>query len=291
MAVDWNLERQKLNATYRRAETALNFMKKEARRAGTLSAEARWAAMQVDEMTKARALPLAAQAYNARISAEASRYEAAYFLFAQDLREHGLETANAAANVHSALKRQPLLTAAVTNLRAADVMDQAAAAASKAARDKAPPLDPMYGGHPAPAGGEMQTGNAHSWRPRAINELMSPFYPPDVRNAAGALGGLGQLGAVSWWEGVKKALGVGVAAAGNAASAEGQKVAADDPAAGAVVSAGGGTLQWLSTLLGAEYNAAGSRPAPSAGIPWGVVAVGVGVTGVLGYAIWSAAKK
>lgn len=289
MAVNWALERQKLNATYVRAETALNAMKRSAKKAGVLSAEAQAAAQSVDTMKKARALPLAAQAYNSRINAEASRYEAAYFLMANDLRERGLETASAASTVKDAQRRQPLVTSATTNVRAADLMEQAAIAAGKAARDKAPPLDPEFGGRPERAGGEMQTGNAHNWRPRAINDLMNPFYPPDIRNAAGALGALGQLGAVSWWEGVKKALGVGVAAAGSAASKEGQKVAADDPAAGAAVTAGGGTLQWLSTLLGAEYNATATKPPPSQ-FPWAPILIGTGIAGVLGIVIWKSTK-
>lgn len=295
MAIDWALERQKLHATYARAETALNMMKKQARSAGVLSAEARAAAQREDTMQKARALPLAAQAYNSRINAEASRYEAAYFMMAQDLREKGLETATIAATVRDAQRRQPLMTSAETNIKAADLMEQAAIKAGAAARDMAPPLPPEYGGQPAPAGGEMQTGNAHNWRPRAINELMNPFYPPDVRNAAGAinglngLGSLGALGEAAWWTGVKKALGVGVQAAGNAAAKEGQAVAADDPAAGAAVSAGGGTLQWLSTLLGAEYNVTANKPPPSQ-FPWAPVLIGTGIVGVLGFAVWKSSK-
>lgn len=279
MPVNWNYERQKLHATYARAATALNFMRREAKVAGKLSAEAQWAATQRDEMQQARALPIAAKAYNARINAEASRYEAAYFLVAQDLRERGLEQASTASMVNDALKRQPLMTSAETNVRAADVMEEAAIAAGRAARDKAPPLSGEFANNPQEPNNDMAMGTSYGWRPREINELMSPFYPADVKRASGGLGVLGQLGATDWWESFKKALGAGAAAAGNEASKQGKQTAEDDPAAKAALTASGGTLQWLSTLLGADYQASERQPAPSA-FPWAPVLIGAGVVGV-----------
>ena len=290
MAVNWNNEREKLHRTYNRAQTALNLMRREAKRSGTMASNAKWLAMQRDEFAQSRALPLAAQAYNARINAEASRYEAAYFMLARDLREDGLAQAEAAMAVRDAQQRQPLMTSAETAVLAADTMEQAAFASGQAARDKAPPL-PHDIAQPANQGSDMAMGNSYGWRSKHVNELMNPFVPPDVRNAAGSLGRLGATSADDWWASFVKAAGAGVAAAGNEAVKTGQETTADDPAAKAAWTAGGGTMQWLSTLLGADYKKAEKKPPPAAPFPWVPVLVGAGIVGVTVIGLGALLKK
>lgn len=249
--------------------------------------------MQRDEDTRARALPLAQAAYNARINAEAARYEAASFLIAQDLREEGLNQAMLASVTGEAAERQPLFTSAQTNVKAADVMEEAAAAAGQAARDKAPPLPKELVQVQEPAGGDMSVGPSYGWRPQLVNEHMHNFYPPDVKAAAGALGALGETSgdANSWWEGFKKALGAGAAAAGSEASKQGQKTSSEDPAAKAAWTAGGGTLEWAAGLLNADYVAASKKPPPSAPFPWVPVLVGTGIVGVAALTIFGMLNK
>lgn len=290
--IDWNRERQKLSETYSKAQRSLSFMRHEAKKSGRLVAEARWAATQRDEYARSRALPLAQAAYNARINAEAARYEAASYLIAQDLRETGLEQASLASMTREATERQPLFTSAQSNVIAADIMEEAAAAAGQAARDKAPPLPKELVQVQEPAGGDMSVGSSYGWRPKLVNEHMHNFYPPDVKAAAGALGALGATEgeANSWWEGFKKALGAGAAAAGSEASKQGQKTTSDDPAAKAAWTASGGTLEWAAGLLNADYVAASKKPPPSAPFPWVPVVIGAGVLGVGGVLLWRAAK-
>lgn len=280
MAIDWRLERQKLARVLQRSEQALHIMRTEAKRSGTLVAEAQWHAQQRDEFAQARALPLAAQAYAARINAEAARFEAGYFLLAHDLREEGLTRAEAASSMQDAQRRQPFMSEAETITLAADTMEQAALAAGQAARDKAPPLPPELVQTQEPSGGEMSVSPSQGWRPKNINQNVNNFWPADIKAAAGGLQGLGDASADDWWAKIKKAFGAGVAAAGNEAAKQGQATSKEDPAAGAALNAGGGTLQWLSTLLNADYQAAEKKPAPSAPFPWLPVLIGTGVVGV-----------
>lgn len=296
--VNWMNERAKLNRVLEKASTSLSIMRREAKRSGTLLAEAQFAAQQRDAFARSRALPLAAEAYNARVNAEAARFEAAYFTLAADMREDGLNQAMVAAAVQDAQRRQPLVTSAETTSFAADTMEQAAEAAGNAARDKAPPLPADLAQVQQPSGGDMSMQPSMGWRPKVMNESINNFFPPDVRAAAGGFGALGDAGngttdpaTTSWWDRLKKAFGAGVAAAGNEAAKEGQATAKDDPAAGAALNAGGGTLQWLSTLLGADYQAAAKKPAPSAPFPWVPVLIGTGLVGVAAFAIFGSMHK
>lgn len=307
----------KLSALEQKYKLALSHMRRHAELAGRLLAEAAAA----DAAAKASATPaqqatlvaqrqiLANKAYRARVGAEAEKYRAAFSIFAKNARQTEANLTRAAQASQDSRRRQTLIEDAARVGGRADALEQAADAAA-AAVDSVP--EPwvvskrradqvaVYAG---PTGDEVEIGMPMpGWQVpgNMVSPVMRDFYPADIVRAAASFGSVG-LGAVdpyatepgteSWLDAVKRALGIGAAAAGSAAMAEGQAIAEKDKAAGAAVSAGGGVLQALASILGISQDRGFHRgeQEQQGDSPWWIVAV-VGLVAVGGYAIWRATR-
>ncbi|TAL42423.1 MAG: hypothetical protein EPN91_08570 [Salinibacterium sp.] len=303
-----------LDVTARQAAlVAVDDMMRAATRAGALLSQARVAnvaaATHPNSPAAQNRAALARAAYEERTNAEVAKYRAVYALLAEMHGQEGVGASQMAQQAMDAQAQRPFVAAAKHHGKVRDLMLQASAAAGKALK-MVPPL-PYDVAPMARIGPEANVAQGHStellaqptfgWRPKKYSELMGDFFPMNYRLAAGALSGVhgvsvgSQFGTAdatanmptgeSWWNSLQKAIGYGAKAAGEAATAEGQKKAEQDPTGAGVLQTGGNILNVLSAMLGAGVDQGMQQPTP-AQTDWGSVALVVGGLALGGFALW-----
>lgn len=132
-----------------------------------------------------RAAVLAQRAYDERMSAEVSRFTAAFALVAHDLGQQARSARSVAEQVKDMTQRRVTLERVRNTERHADAMLEAARAMTKATEHL-----PGIGLPKPPSAHQVTVGTSAAFRPASFLDRFAHFFPSDIRAAASSLSGV-----------------------------------------------------------------------------------------------------
>lgn len=132
-----------------------------------------------------RAAVLAQQAYDERMSAETSRFTAAFALLAADLGKQARSARDVAQQVKDATQQRVLVQNAQHAERRADALLEAAKQMAKATDGL-----PGVGITKPPSAQQVTVGNTQTFRPASFTDRFTHFFPADIRAASSSLQGV-----------------------------------------------------------------------------------------------------
>lgn len=239
-------------------------------------------------LNRARRAQLATTAYEARVSSDVGRMQAAYALMADREGQDLARLRNAvAASTDKATVSQLVERSRGANLRR-NIMLQAAAAAEKAF-DAAPAL-PMSVMGRAMQNNDIAVNFTNAWRPPSWVARANTFFPTDIQAAAGAAGSLGGFDDESstpagWFEGVLGCCRDGTSKVTQRATELAEKVTDQLPGTMGLAQQARAVaveLQGLQDRLMQEAATEPVGPIAAVSKPWGMILAG----GAAAYLIW-----